>query len=187
MKHDQSTDEHIVKEVLQGNTNIFRILVNRYQKQVFNIGMRFLRNEDDSYDFAQEVLIQAYQKLSMFKGLSPFRFWLYKLAYNMGINKIKARKDIRDLENIDLVSKEKNPEGSHIETEIRKILTNAIRELPEPYRICVDFYFFMGMSYAEISEITQIPVNTIKSNVFRAKKILHNGLKGTIAEEYYEM
>ena len=80
-----------------------------------------------------------------------------------------------------------SPERRSAKNEIRETLHEAVRRLPERYRICVDLYFFLELTYAEISEITGFPVNTIKSHVLRAKAILRDGLKGTAAEEYHEL
>jgi len=181
------TDEQIVKHILRGDNEMFRIIIARYQKQIFNIGLRFFKNEYDSYDFVQEVFIKAFQKLNTFRELSPFRFWLLKIAYNTGISNVKAFKNDGSIEGVIVPSLEKDPEKKHLEEEIREILLDAISTLPERYRICLDLYFFYGFSYKEINSITGYPVNTIKSNVFRAKKELRSILSGTPAEEYHEL
>ena len=86
-----------------------------------------------------------------------------------------------------LISNEPGPDNNHSKNEIRDLITREIEKLPERYRICLDFYFFFGLKYKEISNITGYPVNTIKSDVLRAKNILRQNLKGTIAEDYNEM
>ncbi|MDR3237950.1 MAG: sigma-70 family RNA polymerase sigma factor [Spirochaetia bacterium] len=184
---EQRNDEQIVRQILYGDTEAFRVIVGRYQKQIFNMGFRFFRNENDAYDFVQEVFIKAFQKLGSFRGLSPFRFWLLKIAYNTGINSVKAYKSTSPIDDVAIPSAEKSPEEKHLNEELRKLLLDAVNTLPERYRICVDFYFFYGLSYNEISSMTGFPVNTIKSNVFRAKKELRDLLSGTIAEDYYEL
>jgi RNA polymerase sigma-70 factor (ECF subfamily) len=187
MIDDHNTDEQIVRKIISGSTEDFRIIVLKYQQHVFNIGRRFFKNEDDSCDFVQEVFIQVFQKLATFRGLSPFRFWLLKVAYNLGVNKIRSLKKESSLDDTPLPSMEKSPEEAHADEEIRTVLLDSINELPEKYRICLDFYFFNGFSYGQISEITGYPINTIKSHVFRAKKTLREKLSGTIAEDYHEM
>ncbi|OHD66767.1 MAG: hypothetical protein A2176_11100 [Spirochaetes bacterium RBG_13_51_14] len=186
MDNEHKTDEQIVKQVLFGGIESFRIIVERYQKRIFGIGMRFFNNRDDSYDFTQEVFIRAFESLKSYAGRAPFRFWLTKIAYNHGINRLSAKRTESDVPE-EIPSGESTPEARHLRGEIRKILLNAVNELPERYRICVDLYFFMELTHGEISEITGYPVNTIKSNVLRAKIILRNELKGTIAEEYDEL
>lgn len=187
MNNEQPPDEQIVKRVIQGNIKNFEHIVDRYQKHIFSIGMRFFKNEEDSYDFTQEVFIKAYQNLRSYKGWAPFRFWLIKIAYNHGINKINAIKDEFKLSEESIPAWVQSPENVHFNGEIKTILLNAIDHLPDRYKLCLDLYFFMNFSYREISDITRFPVNTIKSNVFRAKQLLRNKLKGTIAEDYDEV
>lgn len=186
MNDEFKTDEQIVKQVIFGGIESFKNLVARYQKKIFGIGMRFFNNIDDAYDFTQEVFIKVYENLSSYAGKAPFKFWLTKIAYNHGINKLGSKRVETDIPD-EIPSADTTPEEKHMRREIRGVLLNAIQQLPERYRICVDLYFFMGLTYGEISNITGYPVNTIKSNVLRAKCMLRGALKGTIAEEYHEM
>jgi RNA polymerase sigma-70 factor (ECF subfamily) len=185
-KNDFETDEQIVKEVLLGRTESFKLIIERYQKKIFCIGMRFYNNEDDSYDFTQEVFIKAFESLGSYAGRAPLRFWLTKIAYNHAINRISAKKTESEIPG-QIQSGEKTPEDKLMRGEICDVLHEALTQLPRKYRICVDLYFFLGLTYYEIHEITGYPVNTIKSNVMRAKKILRDDLKGTIAEDYHEL
>jgi RNA polymerase sigma-70 factor, ECF subfamily len=184
--NDNSTDEQVLREVICGETGKFKIIVERYQAYIFSIGMRFFRNEDDSYDFVQDVLLKAYNELGTFKGKASFRSWLVRIAYNYGINRIKEKK-FREEDIKERASKAATPEKNHFRYETVVLLRKAIDDLPERYRICVDLYFFMGFKYNEIESITGYPVNTIKSNVLRAKQILREKLRGSIAEDYNEM
>jgi RNA polymerase sigma-70 factor, ECF subfamily len=179
-------DERIVRQVVNGDIESYEIIVKRYQSYIYSIGMRFFKNTDDSNDFVQDVFLKAYIELESFKGKAPFHSWLIRIAYNHGINKIKAGK----VENVifeESVSAEPTQEQRHIKDEAITLLRTAIDSLPEQYRICVDLYFFSGLKYIEIESITGFPVNTIKSNVLRAKQILRNKLRGSIAEDYDEM
>ncbi len=180
-------DEEIVSKVNRGNVDLFGELVGRYQKKIFNIGMMFFRNHDDASDFAQEVFLKAYNSLGTFQGKSRFVFWITRVAYNHGINSVKGRRAAESLAESALSWEGATPEETHLKEEVRSALRKAVAELPENYRICVDLYFFYGLRYAEISEITGFPVNTVKSHVFRAKQVLRDSLQGTIAEEYHEM
>ena len=186
MKDEHKPDEQIIKGVIKGDVEGFRLVVNRYQKKIFSIGMRFFNNEEDSHDFVQEVFIRAYQNIKSFKGLAPFRYWLTRIAYNYGINRLKMRKEERNYSEESILTHE-TPERGYLREEIKDILLEAINQLPEEYRICLDFYFFWGLTYGQINEITGFPVNTIKSYVFRAKQVLRDSLRGTIVEEYHEM
>jgi len=184
MNKKDISDELIVRNVQQGRTEYFSMIVERYRNRIFGIGMRFFYNHDDSADFTQEVFLRAFDRIHSYREIAPFRFWLAKLAYNLGIN---MKKDIPDNKiSIDDIAEpfhEDSPEGDHLFNELKKILADEITRLPERYRVCLDLYFFMGLKYSEINAITGYPVNTIKSDVFRAKNILRQKLAGTIAEE----
>ncbi len=187
MKKDQVPDEILIKQVILGETSSYREIVERYQKQIYGIGMRFFKNYEDSCDFVQEVFIRAYNNLKTFKGSAPFKHWLTRIAYNFGINQIQGTKPESDVSCCVVPARESSPEESHLTEEVRVLLRDAIDGLPERYRLSVDLYFFMGLTYKEINEITGVPVNTIKSDVLRAKQILRDSLKGTIAEDYHEI
>jgi RNA polymerase sigma-70 factor (ECF subfamily) len=184
MNKKDISDELIVRNVQQGRTEYFSMIVERYRNKIYGIGMRFFYNHDDSADFTQEVFLRAYDRIHSYREIAPFRFWLTKLAYNLGINMKKNIPDEKtSIDDIAEPFHEESPEGVHIYHEVKKVLIDEINRLPERYRVCLDLYFFMGLKYTEISEITGFPVNTIKSDVFRAKNILRQIFAGTIAEE----
>jgi RNA polymerase sigma-70 factor (ECF subfamily) len=185
--YDLASDEEIIKEVLNGNIQSFRYIVQRYENKIFSIGIRFTKNEDDARDFTQNLFLNIFRKLDKFKGSAPFKHWMVKIAYNMAIDSSRGSRETQELNENIVFSKYPDHESSHFRNEIKKILNDAVSELPDNYKVCIDLYFYWGMSYENISEITDMPVNTIKSNVLRAKKMIHSMLKGTIAEDYNEM
>jgi len=182
------SDEYIIGQVQKGDFELYSLIVERYEDKIFSIGMRFFYDRDESADFTQDVFLKAFDKIDKFREIGLFKYWLVKLAYNYAINMKKSRhNDGTDFNCEEIRSDYELPEKSHIFSEIKQVLVEEINRLPERYRVCIDFYFFLGLKYNEISEITGYPVNTIKSDVLRAKNILRQKLKGTIAEEYYEM
>jgi RNA polymerase sigma-70 factor, ECF subfamily len=187
MINNNTTDNLIIRKVLEGDVDSFQEIVSRYERIVRSIGVRFFHNHQDAHDFCQEVFIKVFCSLGKYRGWAPFRFWLTRVAYNHGINRIKARKDeVNITENVS-GKPAGAPDAIHFVSEMKAQLVCAIEQLPEKYKVCLDFYFFLGMSYLQISSVTGFPVNTIKSYVFRAKRILRTLLKGTIVEDYLEM
>ncbi|MBN1533632.1 MAG: sigma-70 family RNA polymerase sigma factor [Spirochaetes bacterium] len=166
---------------------LFKELIIRYQNLLYSIGMRFFRNVHESEDFVQDVLIKAYENLKSYRGRGSFRAWLTRIAYNLGIDRTRARTVEDDISGREIPVPALTPEEGHIRSEVSDVLRGAINRLPEKYRICLDFFFFWGLSYNEISDITGFPVNTIKSHVLRAKQALRDCLRGTVAERYYEV
>jgi RNA polymerase sigma-70 factor (ECF subfamily) len=170
-------DKLIAEKVIAGQRELFRFLVERHEKQVYALGISFLRNNDDAADFTQEVFIKAFRSLSQFEGASRFSTWLYRVAYNTALNKVSRRKEYLSLaENYDAQSSILTPEEESVKEAVRQAVRQAVNELPERYRVCIDLFFFYERSYEEIEVITGDPVGTIKSHVFRAKKILREKL-----------
>jgi len=173
-------DELIVEQIRSGQKELFRLLVRRYERAVYGMGLSFFRNAEDASDFTQEVFLKVFKNLSRFEGRSKFSTWMYKIAYNTAINGVNRRKEYRSLaEDVNYI------EASDVETPERLLLRSAakdavlasLQDLPERYRVCIDLFFFYDCSYQEIEVITGLPVNTIKSHVYRAKKILREKLE----------
>jgi len=173
-------DQLVVSQVVSGQKDLFRLLVRRHEKAVYGMGMSFFRNQDDASDFTQEVFLKVYRNLSFFEGRSRFSTWLYKIAYNTAINEVNRRKEYLSLADEDmnkLVCTDDTPEKTVLRNAARKAVQEAIKELPERFAMCVDLFFFYDRSHQEIEDITGIPVNTVKSHVFRAKILLREKLE----------
>jgi RNA polymerase sigma-70 factor (ECF subfamily) len=173
-------DQLIVSQVVSGQKDLFRLLVRRHEKAVYGMGLSFFRNQEDASDFAQDVFLKAYRNLGGFEGRSRFSTWLYKIAYNTAINEINRRKEYHSFAEEDvsrIVNTGDSPERNALRNAAKEAVQAAIKELPERFRVCVDMFFFYDRSYQEIEAITGIPVNTIKSHVFRAKILLRKKLE----------
>jgi RNA polymerase sigma-70 factor (ECF subfamily) len=173
-------DALIISQVVSGQKDLFRLLVRRHERAVYGMGLSFFRNKEDASDFTQEVFFKVYRSLSRFEGRSRFSTWLYKIAYNTAVNGVTRKKEYHSLaEEEDAVPADGDtPERILLRKSAREAVLEALKDLPERYRICVDLFFFYDRSYQEIEAITGIPVNTIKSHVFRAKKLLREKLEG---------
>jgi RNA polymerase sigma-70 factor (ECF subfamily) len=170
------TDEILlVEEILNGKKELFRLLVERYQQKVHAMGLSFFHNQEDAADFTQDVFIRSYRSLATFRGQARISTWLYRIAYNTAINSINRRKEYHSLADEPVTEKE-NPELHILRITAQEAVRSAVAELPEKYRICVDLYFFYDCSIKEIEVITGFPENTIKSHVFRGKKLLRKKL-----------
>ena len=175
---NQKRDFALVKSTLAGDEASFSKLMSFYKNKGKALGMGFFKNEADTEDFTQEVFLKVYTKLSTFRGDSLFSTWLTRLAYNIAINSIQRRKEFCSLaESTELEAKDLNPEEQEIRKLTKEAVREAIKELEDRYAVCLDLYFFHDIQYSQISEITGFPENTIKSHIFRAKKILKEKLK----------
>jgi RNA polymerase sigma-70 factor (ECF subfamily) len=174
-------DDHlIVSQIVSGQKDLFRLLVQRYERAVYGMGISFFRNNEDASDFTQDVFLKAYRSLSRFEGRSRFSTWLYKIAYNAAINGVNRGKEYLSLAEDEadrFAANGDTPERALLRNAAKEAVREALKELPERFRICIDLFFFYDRSYQEIEAITGIPVNTIKSHVFRAKKLLREKLE----------
>ncbi|GMO48760.1 MAG: sigma-70 family RNA polymerase sigma factor [Termitinemataceae bacterium] len=177
-------DETIVTLVCSGSTDHFKLLIKRHERAVKGFGFSFFHNVQDSGDFAQEVFIKVFNSLRQFKGDSKFTTWLYRIAYTTAVNKINRRKEYVSLADKEIESAYHTPEDLHIRSSICEAVRKAVAGLEEKYRVCIDLFFFYDCTYEEIETITGFPVNTVKSHVFRAKKILKEKLSKLVEEGY---
>jgi RNA polymerase sigma-70 factor (ECF subfamily) len=166
----------ILEQILSGQKELFRLLVKRHEQAVYGMGLSFFRNTEDAADFTQDVFLKAYRSLSRFEGRSRFSTWLYTIAYNTAVNSVTRNKAYRSLAEDEVIPDGDTPERKVLRDALREAVLQAVRELPDRYRICVDLFFFYDRTYQEIEAITGYPVNTIKSHVFRAKKLLREKL-----------
>jgi len=177
-------DFTLVKRVLNGDKTAFAQLISLYERKIRGMGYSFFKNTTDTEDFVQDVFLKTYTKLPTFRGDSQFSTWLIRVAYNTAINSKKRRKEYASLsENFDLIDTDYGPEERQLRKFTSKAVQEAIKELPQNYSICLDMYFFYDFAYNEISVITGLPVNTVKSNVFRAKKLLKTKLEDFLGDE----
>ncbi|MBP5283849.1 MAG: sigma-70 family RNA polymerase sigma factor [Treponema sp.] len=175
----QRRDNSLIRSILSGDQKSVARLAGLYRKRVYALGMSFFRNEADTDDFVQEVFIKVFLNLASFKGDSSFATWLVKIAWTTAVNSANRRKEYLSLaDEGTLEDCDYTPEEMQIRKMTAETVNEAVKELPENNGICLELYFFYDMSYEEISVITDFPMNTIKSYIFRAKKILREKLRG---------
>jgi RNA polymerase sigma-70 factor (ECF subfamily) len=181
-------DQFVVDQIVSGRKELFRVLAQRYEKAVYAMGLSFFRNAEDAADFVQEVFLKSFRSLAGFQGRSRFSTWLYRIAYNTAVNSLRRQKGYSEVLFQSLEAEAaggETPERLSIRSAVAAAVREAVRDLSEERRICVDLFFFYDQTYQEIETITGFPVNTIKSHVFRAKKLLKEKL-AEIAEGGFE-
>ncbi len=179
-------DSKLVREVLSGDSSAFAELMSLYKKRVESLGMSFFKNAADAEDFAQDVFFKAYTKLDSFRGESLFSTWLTRMAYNTAINAVNRRAEYVSIADESLLPDNGlTPEEKELKSLTMETVRECLKELPDKYKIVLDLYFFYDNSYAEISEITSLAENTVKSHIFRAKKLLRDKIiaKGLVEYE----
>ena len=181
LSKDEIYDKTLISLIQKGNTNAFALLVSKYQLRVKSLGKSFFRNETDAEDFVQDVFLKVYTSLDSFRGDAQFSTWLMRIAYNTAINSVKRAKEYLPLnDGFEIEDSSLNPE----ERQLKKLTVQAVREtlkeIPEKFAVCLDLYFFYDFSYTDISEMLDLPINTVKSHIFRAKKLMKAKLEDVL-------
>lgn len=173
-------EKEILKNILSGDRDAFGEIILKYQDFIFNLIKGYVKIEEEAKDITQDVFIKAYKGIEKFRGDSKLSSWLYRIAYNLSINWIK-RKKIDEVEiNEDMVENTtvtKDWYDKMFEKEmIFENLNKVIENLPQKYKIVIKLYYFEDRSYSEIAKILNIPLNTVKIQLLRAKKIMEKSL-----------
>ena len=185
-------ENEIIIQILQGNRNLYKILVEKYQSMIFRTCMGFLHQKDDADDLTQEIFIQAFQSLGSFKGNSSFSTWIYRIAINASLNKVRqtSRRNLfqrldglfnPEKKNADLLSGivTDNPENILINEEHRLWVQNALNDLPENQRIAIVLSKYDDLSQKEIAEIINTTEGAVESLIQRAKSNLREKLSSS--------
>jgi len=184
MDISQSDDVVLIQDTLAGNKSSFAILINKYKSKIFNLCYRMLNNYHDAEDISQEAFLKAYKKLDEFKVSQKFQNWLYTIAINLCRNKLKRDnlvkfisidKKITDEDDdipFEIADESQTPEKYLIRMEEKNRIRYLVHSIPVKYRTVFLLRYVEGLSYKEISEITGLPVGTVETWLFRAKKVV---------------
>lgn len=178
------TDKEIINLILEGDRNLYRKIVERYQTMVFRICIGFLHNKDDADDLTQDIFIQAYTSLSRFKGGSAFSTWLYRIAVNASLNRIRKAKfnflrvgDSSETKEISIpAAHHDEPDNILMRKEQQEIFQKALDSLKENQRTAIVLSKYDDLSQREIAEIMDISEGNVESLLFRAKANLREKL-----------
>ena len=170
-------DFSLINRFIDGDESSFTILVQRHREKVRNIIYLSLSSSDSADDVAQDVFITVYKNLKNFRFESQFTTWLYRITIN------KCKDHLRKMKIRNIFSPLKDSEEElgympdHENSDIAKIVQDAIQMLPEKLRIPLLLKDIEGLSYQEIAESVQCELGTVKSRIFRAREGLRNILK----------
>lgn len=175
---DKLTDELLVKKAKQKNIEGFDELIKRYEKKIYNLAYKMLGSEDDAKDVLQEVFILAFKNINKFEEKSTFSTWIYRIAINACIKKIKEKKTTP------LVTDNSEPietiENAIDKKEIKKIIEKEIESLPDIYKVVFILKEIEGLSTKEIAEKLGISLAATKARLHRARLKLRKKIESYI-------
>lgn len=184
----QDSDEKLVQRVQKGDKRAFDLLVLKYQQKIFAIISRYIRDSHEVQDVAQEAFIKAYRALANFRGDSQFYTWMYRIAINTAKNHLVARGRRPPASDVDMGDAEffegdnalrdiESPENILARDHLKKVIDDAIQQLPGDLKTAVTLREFDGLSYEEIAEVMECPVGTVRSRIFRAREAIDKVVK----------
>ena len=185
---DKNSDQIYIDKVLQGDTNAFAYLINKYKDMVYTIAIKIVKSHEDAEEVAQDSFLKAYEKLDSFKGNSKFSTWLYTIVYRNSITKIRKKKvATSDIDEYVMDNYSEGHEFPQLEAikngEQQKYVREAIDRLPEKDALLITLFYMNESSVEEIEQITNLTQSNIKVKLFRARKKLNTELSFLLKEE----
>ena len=190
---EREVDLELVRRVQRGDKTAFDVLVRKYQYKIANLISRYVGNQSEVEDVAQEAFIKAYRGLSNFRGESAFYTWMYRIAINTAKNYLVAAgrrgpegaidaQEAEQYEGVDALKEHGTPERELLSAEIKQTVYDAIENLPHELRVAITLRELEGLSYEEIAEAMDCPIGTIRSRIFRAREAIDGRLRPLLDE-----
>lgn len=161
-------DEALVQRCLSGDTEAFGELVGRYERPIFNVALRMLRDREEARDATQNAFVKAWQHLDQFDRSRRFFSWLYRIAVNESLNRATRRRKTEALDET-LEARTDGPEAQAARSEQALLVERAVEQLSDTYREVIVLRHWLDLSYDEIAEALHVPAKTVKSRLFSAR------------------
>ncbi|WP_445490862.1 RNA polymerase sigma factor SigW [Niallia sp. 03133] len=177
-----------IKQVLKGDQNAFGEIIEIYKDKVYQICYRMLGNRHEAEDMAQEAFIRAYVNIHRFNIDLKFSTWLYRIATNLCIDRIRKKKpdyyldaEVPGTEGLNMYSQisadTRLPEDDVESLELQALIQTEISKLPDKYRAVIVLKYIEELSLNEISEILELPLGTVKTRIHRGREALRKQLR----------
>ena len=177
-----------IKKVIKGDQNAFGEIVELYKDKVFQLCFRMLGNRHEAEDIAQEAFIRAYVNINSFNINLKFSTWLYRIATNLCIDRIRKKKpdyyldaEVSGTDGLTMYSQiaadTTLPEDELQSLELQEMIQKEISKLPEKYRSVIVLKYIEELSLNEISEILDLPLGTVKTRIHRGREALRQQLR----------
>lgn len=193
-----SDDYHLIQQAVLGNQQAFAFLMNRYHDALHRTVQRMVSNKNDAEDLTLEAFGKAFHHLESYRPHYAFSTWLFRIAINNCIDHIRKKRltvlsidvpcdDDTDTDYANFVrASGPNPEEHIIREQRRVLMRRTLEKLNPRYRLMIELRYFEELSYDEIAEQLDLPIGTVKAQLFRAREALHTLLSQPEASDYLE-
>jgi len=190
---EKAVDQQLIERIKKGEKEAFDVLVLKYQNKVVKLISRYVHDQSEALDVAQEAFIKAYRAIPNFRGESAFYTWLYRIAINTAKNHLVSqgrRPPAVDIEVLDAEQFEGptdlkdygTPEEYLLRDEVEKTILEAMEALPDDLRTAITLRELEGLDYKEIADAMSCPVGTVRSRIFRAREAINNRLDKLLSD-----
>jgi len=181
MVYGAGQEKALIERAQAGDAAAFEALVQHHAVYLYNLALRLVRQPQEAEDMAQEALVRAWQALPRFRGDSRFTTWLYQIVTHVCYNRLPGLKTELlalevDREALNVPDTRPQIETDLLDDELHQQLHRAIAALPESYRLLISLRHVQEMSYEEISQVTGLPLGTVKTGIFRGRAQLREHL-----------
>ena len=183
-------DFKLVELAKGGDQNAFAELMKRYNRSLYHVILKMVRNVDDAEDLTIEAFAKAFKNLDKFKQDYTFSTWLFRIATNNCIDFIRKKKNnetfsLNNLYNnteneefdLDIADENSNPQEATIRSQKVELMQKLVARLPTKYRKLVTMRYFEERAYQEISDELELPIGTVKAQLHRARELLYDMVK----------
>ena len=181
--NSKDIDSHLIEKVKNGNDKAFKILMSKYYPRVYLALFSFTKSKEDSEDLAQQTFIKVWDQINSFRGDSAFFTWVYRIAINLAKNFVASANYRKQSLNSSIdefemdFSSFNDVESLLIHDESLKKISNYVDTLPESLKTSFILREESGKTYEEISEMTDTPIGTVRSRIFRARELVIDFIK----------
>jgi RNA polymerase sigma-70 factor (ECF subfamily) len=179
----EQRDEDIIRQVLEGNTAMFELLMRRYNERVYRAARSILRDDQEAEDVMQQAYVNAYTHLRQFNGSARFSTWLMRIAINESLARVHRQgryeafdDEVSNVERFMSRSPSENPERQAFTGELRSLLEWAIDTLPDGMREVFVLRDVEGLSTSEVAESLDVSDDVVKTRLSRARAALRHAL-----------
>jgi len=165
-------DHRLITASLRGNRRAFEEIVERYYRVIYRTAKRITGDAATAEDVTQDVFLAAYEKLGTFDFRHRFFSWLYRMAVNQSLNKLRGRERIVEFDEEGIEGNGQAPDSTYDSERIGTIVDGALGRLSVDSRTVIVLYHYQELSYDEISYILDIPVKKVKSRLYEARVLL---------------
>jgi RNA polymerase sigma-70 factor, ECF subfamily len=175
------SDQQIIQEILGGNSRRFAVLVDRYKDRGMTLAVRLLGVREEAEEVLQDAFVRAFGGLREFRSEAKFGTWFYRILYNLCVTRIARRKspfvrmerEEEDGSETPFVDPEAATPYEIVETrDLSAILLEEVAKLPDQFRAVVTLFYLEEMSYEDLAAALDLPLGTVKTNLFRARVLL---------------